>query len=223
MPPAPSKSGGAAECWSPAQTVAFVAMSASASPAAPRAFVASVRTAAAGALSQASDRIRAGLLVAFPTETVYGLGARVTSRAAVLSVFACKGRPASDPLIVHVLSAEQALAEVVRDDDARLCSLLRSLGDRFWPGPLTVVLPARDCIPSEVTAGTGLVGVRVPVHPVARALIEMVSHRPSCAHAMSCDPSAHAERLPHRGSKRQPLWPRQPHARGSRVARPWGS
>ncbi len=100
MPPASSKSGGADESWSPAQTVAFVAMSASASPAAPRAFVASVRTAAAGALSQASDRIRAGLLVAFPTETVYGLGARVTSRAAVLSVFACKGRPASDPHFV---------------------------------------------------------------------------------------------------------------------------
>jgi L-threonylcarbamoyladenylate synthase len=109
--------------------------------------------------------LRGGGLVAFPTETVYGLGAHALDGAAVRGIFEAKGRPADDPVIVHVASAE----------DVRSVALLNEraveLGKRFWPGPLTLVLPKRVEVPSEVTAGLNTVGVRVPSHPVARALL----------------------------------------------------
>jgi L-threonylcarbamoyladenylate synthase len=118
------------------------------------------------AIARAAAIIRAGGLVAFPTETVYGLGAHALDRAAVARIFEAKGRPSTDPLIVHVASFE-ALGPLTRQVPERAAQLAR----RFWPGPLTMVLPKSNLVPDEVTAGLDTVAVRVPVHPVARALL----------------------------------------------------
>jgi L-threonylcarbamoyladenylate synthase len=107
-----------------------------------------------------------GGLVAFPTETVYGLGANALDAAAVQGIFAAKGRPAYDPLIVH-LAGPEALPDVVAD----VPPLAETLAAHFWPGPLTLVLPRCPRIPLAVTAGGQTVAVRVPAHPVALALI----------------------------------------------------
>jgi L-threonylcarbamoyladenylate synthase len=120
----------------------------------------------AGAVARAAALLRAGETVAFPTETVYGLGADALNPSAVRRVFAAKGRPADNPLIVHVAKAEDTAA-LVRELDGRA----RALMARFWPGPLTLVLPRSDAVPPEVTAGLDTVGVRLPAHPAARALI----------------------------------------------------
>ncbi len=114
--------------------------------------------------------IRAGEVVAFPTETVYGLGADATNPDAVARIFAAKGRPSSDPLIVHIAGIEQ-LPQVTGYAPADLPPATRVLAERFWPGPLTLVLPRGPAIPAAVTAGLATVGVRMPAHPVARALI----------------------------------------------------
>jgi L-threonylcarbamoyladenylate synthase len=121
------------------------------------------------AIAEAAARIRAGEAVAFPTETVYGLGANALDPVAAARIFEIKGRPAFDPLIVH-LADPAALAEVVQPE-ALVDRRVRALAERFWPGPLTLVLPKRDAVPGIVTAGLDTVGVRVPDHPVARALI----------------------------------------------------
>ncbi len=118
-------------------------------------------------IRQAAALIRAGELVAFPTETVYGLGANAFDAQAVARIFAAKGRPASDPVIVHVASRAQ-LAEVT----PHVPPLGARLIDAFWPGPLTLVLPRGPRIPSDVSAGLPTVAVRMPAHPVALALIE---------------------------------------------------
>lgn len=110
--------------------------------------------------------IRAGKLVAFPTETVYGLGANALDEAAVRRIYEVKGRPAASPLIVHVDSVEMA-REWVREWPAAAETLAR----RYWPGPLTLVLAKRPSIPDLVTAGLDTVGLRVPAHPVALELI----------------------------------------------------
>jgi L-threonylcarbamoyladenylate synthase len=117
-------------------------------------------------IERAAGCLRAGGLVAFPTETVYGLGVHALDRAAVRRVFDAKQRPSTDPLIVHVGSVEQlsSLASSVPES-------ARALGSRFWPGPLTLVLPRSEAVPDEVTAGLDTVAVRVPSHPIARALI----------------------------------------------------
>jgi len=118
------------------------------------------------ALAEGGRLLRAGGLVVFPTETVYGLGAAAFDAEAVARVFAVKARPSFDPLIVHV--AETAELDRVADSaDARA----RRLAERFWPGPLTLVLPRRSEVPDIVTAGLDTVAVRVPAHPAARALI----------------------------------------------------
>lgn len=117
-------------------------------------------------LAEAAAVIRRGGLVAFPTETVYGLGADALNAAAVRRIFAAKGRPASDPLIVHVGGVEE-LPRVVEDTPA----VAEALAARFWPGPLTFVLPKAGRVPTEVTAGGPTVAVRCPAHPLARALI----------------------------------------------------
>lgn len=118
-------------------------------------------------LEKAVERLRAGGLVAFPTETVYGLGADALSEAAVARVFRVKGRPADNPMIVHV--CDEAMArEVVREWP----EVAGRLAERFWPGPLTLVLPKAECVPGIVTAGGAGVAVRVPDHPLALALIE---------------------------------------------------
>lgn len=118
------------------------------------------------AVAEAAAVIREGGLVAFPTETVYGLGANALDARAVAGIFAAKGRPASDPLIVHVASvADVGSVAAVWPAEAQM------LAERFWPGPLTLILPRHDAVPLDVTAGLETVGVRVPAHPVALALL----------------------------------------------------
>jgi L-threonylcarbamoyladenylate synthase len=120
----------------------------------------------AEAVTEAARVLRAGGLVAFPTETVYGLGANALDASAVPRIFAAKGRPANNPLIVHV--AESAAARQVAADWPKAAALL---AERFWPGPLTLVLPKRDIVPDVVTANGPTLAVRVPAHPVAQALL----------------------------------------------------
>jgi L-threonylcarbamoyladenylate synthase len=119
-----------------------------------------------GSIAHAARLIREGKLVAFPTETVYGLGANALDRAAVERIFAAKGRPRTSPLIVHVDSVEMARALASRWPDAA-----ETLARRYWPGPLTLVVPKRADIPDVVTAGLPTVGLRMPAHPLALALI----------------------------------------------------
>lgn len=123
-------------------------------------------TAAQDALAEAGQLIRAGQLVAFPTETVYGLGADALSDTACAAIFAAKGRPADNPLIVHIsdLAMLEALAEPT--------PLALRLAGAFWPGPLTLVMPKRPQVPDIVSAGLPTVGIRWPAHPVAQALIQ---------------------------------------------------
>jgi L-threonylcarbamoyladenylate synthase len=115
---------------------------------------------------RAAAMIRAGQLVAFPTETVYGLGANAFDERAVAGIFRAKGRPATSPLIVHSASVEEARELVTAWPEAA-----GLLARRHWPGPLTLVLPKRPHIPAIVTAGLGTVGIRVPAHPLAIELI----------------------------------------------------
>jgi len=119
-------------------------------------------------IQEAAERIRAGELVAFPTETVYGLGANALDAAAVAKIYELKGRPATSPLIVHVASVEMAQT-LVHEWPPEAEKLAR----RYWPGPLTLVLPKAPAIPDIVTAGLPTVGIRVPNHPLALALIRM--------------------------------------------------
>jgi len=121
-------------------------------------------------IAQAAEILRRGGLVAFPTETVYGLGANALDARAVQRIFAAKGRPSHDPLIVHVATAED-LQQVARE----VSSLAEQLTRTFWPGPLTLVLPKASAIPDEVTSGRPTVAVRCPAHPVALALIRAAS------------------------------------------------
>jgi L-threonylcarbamoyladenylate synthase len=120
-------------------------------------------------IARAADLLRSGKLVAFATETVYGLGANALSAEAVAGIFSAKQRPAWDPLIVHLASAEQ-LGEVT-DISSHLAPRISSLVASFWPGPLTLLLPRNSSVPDAVTAGRNLVGVRVPAHPAAQALL----------------------------------------------------
>ena len=119
------------------------------------------------AIRQAAELIRRGGLVAFPTETVYGLGANALDREAVLRIFEAKQRPAWDPIIVHACSIEMAQTLVSAWPEAA-----QMLSACFMPGPLTLLLPKRDIIPDACTAGRRKVGIRIPAHPVALALIE---------------------------------------------------
>lgn len=130
-------------------------------------------------IDRAARIIRSGGLVAFPTETVYGLGVDAMDAAAVRTVFEAKGRPATDPLIVHVLSAAGS-GPSAQDVTSRLPTTAQDLADRFWPGPLTLVLPRAAGVPTEVSAGLDSVAVRAPAHPVARALIA-AARRPIAA------------------------------------------
>lgn len=119
----------------------------------------------ARAISEASALLRAGRLVAFPTETVYGLGACAADPTAIESVFVAKGRPADNPLIVHGADVSALERYAVFDERAR------RLAARFWPGPLTLVLPAHADVSPLITAGLPTVAVRIPDHPVALALL----------------------------------------------------
>ncbi|MBI5929920.1 MAG: threonylcarbamoyl-AMP synthase [Chloroflexi bacterium] len=118
-------------------------------------------------IKQAAARIRAGGLVAFPTETVYGLGANGFDATAVDHIFIAKGRPTNDPIILHLSSRHQL--ELVAQD---IPPLALQLAQAFWPGPLTLVLKRQPQVPANVTAGLDTVAVRVPSHPVALALLK---------------------------------------------------
>lgn len=117
-------------------------------------------------IEEAAGVLRRGGTVAFPTETVYGLGANGLDEQAVLKIFAAKGRPADNPLILHVASLEQAVP-LVRDITAQADKLMRL----FWPGPLTLILPRSEMIPDVVTGGLDTVAVRMPDHLIAQLLI----------------------------------------------------
>lgn len=120
-----------------------------------------------GALERAAQLIREGALVGIPTETVYGLGASAYNASACLDIFKAKGRPGDNPLIVHISKPEEA------EKIAYTSELYYKLASKFMPGPLTVIMPKRDIIPSEVTAGLDSVAVRCPMHSVARKIIEL--------------------------------------------------
>ena len=117
------------------------------------------------AIRSAASVIKAGGLVAFPTETVYGLGADATDKNAAKKIYAAKGRPSDNPLIIHVASPEDARIY------AEVSELYERLARAFMPGPLTVIMPKKLIVPDEVTGGLDSVAVRCPSHPIARALI----------------------------------------------------
>lgn len=121
----------------------------------------------AASIDEAAAALRRGHLVAMPTETVYGLAANARDAKAVARIFAAKGRPSFNPLIVHVTSLAEAEAL------GTFSAAAQQLAQRFWPGPLTLVVPARpgNGIADLATAGLGTIALRVPAHPVARALI----------------------------------------------------
>jgi L-threonylcarbamoyladenylate synthase len=119
-------------------------------------------------LLPAADSLRSGGLVAFPTETVYGLGAVFNNEAAIRNIFAVKGRPADNPLIVHIWNRDQLVS--LTD---RIAAPAAKLIEQFWPGPLTLILPKRPEVPDIVTAGLDTVAVRMPSHPVARELLRL--------------------------------------------------
>lgn len=118
-------------------------------------------------IRRAAALLRAGELVAFPTETVYGLGADALNAEASARIFAAKGRPADNPLIAHI-AGESGLAGLIALEP---CACARALMRAFWPGPMTLIFPKSPRVPREVTAGLDTVAVRMPSHPVARALI----------------------------------------------------
>jgi len=127
-------------------------------------------------LSEAGGLIRSGALVAFPTETVYGLGANALDAAAVKRIFEAKGRPGDNPLIVHISAIDQLLPLIVCDPAPAAQKLMTAC----WPGPMTLIFPKSAAVPAEVTAGLDTVAIRYPAHPAARALID-AARRPIAA------------------------------------------
>ena len=117
-------------------------------------------------IQRAGQIIRSGGLVAFPTETVYGLGGDALNPASSQKIYAAKGRPSDNPLIVHIADME-ALPLIVK----RIPEAARRLADKYWPGPLTMIFEKADCVPKETTGGLNTVAVRMPADRIARALI----------------------------------------------------
>ncbi len=149
--------------------------------------------ASAAAVARAAELLRAGRLVAFPTETVYGLGADATNPTAVEGIFAAKERPHSDPLIVHIADVSR-LATV----SAHIPEVAQRLAERFWPGPLTLIVPRGATVCASVAAGGETIGVRVPRHPVALALLraaEVPVAAPSANRFMHTSPTTAAHVL----------------------------
>ncbi len=118
------------------------------------------------AVKTAAELIRAGEVVGMPTETVYGLAANALNGEAVKKIFLAKGRPQDNPLIVHIADFEQ-----IYDLCPAVPPQAKQLAEAFWPGPLTMIVPKGGCIPDEVSCGLDTVGIRLPSHPMARALI----------------------------------------------------
>jgi L-threonylcarbamoyladenylate synthase len=129
-----------------------------------------------GSLAEAAAVLRRGGLVAFPTETVYGLGGNALDPSAVERIFAAKGRPPGNPIIVHIADVSHLplVADLGALTQPRSPTVAARLAERFWPGPLTLVLPKAAAVPDIVTAGGPTVGVRIPAHPVALALLRAV-------------------------------------------------
>lgn len=122
-------------------------------------------------IEEGANLLKAGQLVAFPTETVFGLGAIANNADAVKSVYTVKGRPSDNPLIVHIADPEDIFAYMIDDDPVRH-ELIDKLTETFWPGPLTLVVPVKpDTFPSVVTGGMDTVGIRLPDHETTRDLI----------------------------------------------------
>lgn len=119
------------------------------------------------ALREAGQVLQRGGLVAFPTETVYGLGGDALNKESSRKIYAAKGRPSDNPLIVHIANVE-ALAPIVKE----VTTEAKKIAESFWPGPLTIILPKAEKVPYETTGGLDTVAVRLPSHPVARKLIE---------------------------------------------------
>lgn len=117
-------------------------------------------------IKEAGKALREGKLVVFPTETVYGLGANALDEEAVKKIFKAKGRPQDNPLIVHI-STEEEIKPLVRE----VSSIAKKLMDKFWPGPMTIILPKADIIPHETSAGLESIGIRMPSNDIARNLI----------------------------------------------------
>jgi L-threonylcarbamoyladenylate synthase len=139
------------------------------------------------AVADAAAVLSRGGLVAFPTETVYGLGAHALDPAAVERIYEAKGRPAYNPLIVHVASVDAA-----RKLSSAWPEAAGRLAERFWPGPLTLVVPKSAEIPDAVSAGLDTVGIRIPAHPVAHALLEAAAipvAAPSANRSMGVSPT----------------------------------
>lgn len=128
------------------------------------------------ALARAGALIRSGALVAFPTETVYGLGADALNAEAVSRIFEAKGRPGDNPLIVHISAIGQLRPLIAAEPSP----MARALMDAYWPGPMTLIFPKSDIVPMAVTAGLDTVAIRYPAHPAARALID-AAQRPIAA------------------------------------------
>ena len=116
-------------------------------------------------IAKAGKILKNGGVVAIPTETVYGLAAHALDKKAVAKIFAAKGRPADNPLIVHITDAKDIEKYAYPNEKAA------ALAKKFWPGPLTMILPKKECIPNIVSAGLDTVAIRCPSHPVARAII----------------------------------------------------
>jgi len=135
------------------------------------------------AVREAADALRSGALVVFPTETVYGLGAHALDERAVRGIYEAKGRPPINPVIVHVAGVEQAKALA-----AEWTPAADALANAFWPGPITLVVRKRAIVPDIVTAGRDSVGLRVPAHPVALALLREAAIPVA---APSANPSTH--------------------------------
>ena len=120
---------------------------------------------------EAADVWAQGGLVAFPTETVYGLGGNGLNKEASKKIYAAKGRPSDNPLILHIADMEQ-FYPLIKTDNAKIIARAEALADVFWPGPLTMILPKADNIPYETTGGLDTVAIRMPSHLVARALLQ---------------------------------------------------
>ncbi|NLP45855.1 MAG: threonylcarbamoyl-AMP synthase [Epulopiscium sp.] len=118
-------------------------------------------------IQQAGDILASGGIVAFPTETVYGLGANALDSKAIQKIFQAKGRPSDNPLIVHI-SKQEDLFPLVSEVPTVAIPLMK----HFWPGPLTLIFPKSSLIPKEITGGLSTVGIRYPIHPIARAIIQ---------------------------------------------------
>lgn len=119
-------------------------------------------------LQKILDRLKNGQSLAIPTETVYGLAACIDQPLAIRQIFAIKGRPVNHPLIIHVSDLSMA------SDYAHLTNLAMEIGQHFWPGPLTLILPKKDTVPDEVTGGLNTVGIRIPNHPTTLTIIEAI-------------------------------------------------